>query len=151
MRKRLVAALGLALLAATSASAQTKNPGTLVFLWTDDIQSFDPAYIGNTPSSYGVLNIYSRLLNYNGSAISEFVPALSTEVPTLENGLIVAGEDGSVSYTFPIREGVFAHKVGLKGADGAITWKLYDETTDAEKATIAPGYGTITAEDVKYS
>jgi len=151
MIKRVVAALGLSLLAASSVMAQTKNPGTLVFLWTDDVQSFDPAYIGTTASSYGPLNIYSRLLNYNGSEISEFVPGLSTEVPTLENGLIVTGDDGSISYTFPIREGVFAHKVGLKGADGAITWKLYDELTEDEKATIEPGYGTITPDDVKYS
>jgi peptide/nickel transport system substrate-binding protein len=63
-------ALALALswglgLAAAPAVAQTKNPGTFVFLWTDDVQSFDPAYIANTPSSYGALNVYSRLLNYN--------------------------------------------------------------------------------------
>ncbi|MGV3490994.1 MAG: ABC transporter substrate-binding protein [Devosia sp.] len=151
MKRCLLAALGLALLTSTAVQAQTKNPDTLVFLWTDDVQSFDPAYIGTTPSSYGPLNVYSRLLNYNGTQIAEFVPGLSTEVPTTDNGLIVESDDGSISYTFPIREGVFAHKVGLKGADGAITWKLYDELTEEEKATIEPGYGTITPEDVKYS
>lgn len=83
--RALTIAAGLLLgLAASSASAETKNPGTFVFLWTDDVQSFDPAYIANTPSSYGVLNVYSRLLNYKGSEISEFVPAISTEVPSLE-------------------------------------------------------------------
>ncbi|TIT51441.1 MAG: ABC transporter substrate-binding protein, partial [Mesorhizobium sp.] len=136
---------------ASSAVAETKNPGTFVFLWTDDVQSFDPAYIANTPSSYGVLNVYSRLLNYNGSQISEFVPSLSSQVPSLENGLIKQNADGSVSYTFPIRKGVHAHKVGIKGDDGKITWQYYDGLTDEQKAKIEPGYGEITAEDVRYS
>jgi len=117
MKRTLALALCLGLgIAAAPAMAETKNPGTFVFMWTDDIQSFDPAYIANTPSSYGALNIYSRLLNFNGSKISEFVPSLSTEVPSLENGLIKQAADGSVSYTFPIRKGVSAHKVGIKYA-----------------------------------
>ncbi|MCR8725740.1 ABC transporter substrate-binding protein [Frigidibacter sp. ROC022] len=152
MKRAIAMSLGLGLgLMATTAIAETKNPGTFVFLWTDDVQSFDPAYIADTPSSYGVLNVYSRLLNYKGSEISEFVPSLSTEVPSLENGLIVEHDDGSVSYTFPIREGVFAHRVGIKGDDGSISWELYDTLTDEQKAAMVPGYGEITAEDVQYS
>ncbi|GGL76464.1 ABC transporter substrate-binding protein [Wenxinia marina] len=144
----LLAAAGLA---ASAAQAQVTNPDTLVFLWTDDVQSFDPAYISNTPSSYGTLNVYSRLLAYDGEQISEFVPALSTEVPSLENGLIVEGEDGSVSYSFPIRPDTYAHKVGLMGEDGTVTWEYYDDLSEEERANIEPGYGVITAEDVKYS
>ena len=152
MKRILALALCLGLSAAVSpAIAETKNPGTFVFLWTDDILSFDPAYIANTPSSYGVLNVYSRLLNYKGSEISEFVPAISTEVPSLENGLIKEGADGSVSYTFPIRKGVRAHQVGIKGADGKITWEYLDKLTEEQKASLEPGYGEITAEDVRYS
>ena len=77
MKRALVTSLGLCLgLAAAPALAETKNPGTCVFLWSSDVQSFDPAYIADTPSSYGVLNVYNRLLNFKGSEISEFVPAL---------------------------------------------------------------------------
>jgi peptide/nickel transport system substrate-binding protein len=152
MKRTLTIAASLILgMAASSAMAETKNPGTFVFLWTDDVQSFDPAYIANTPSSYGALNVYSRLLNYKGSEISEFVPAISTEVPSLENGLIKQGADGSVTYTFPIRSGVRTHKVGVKGPDGKITWELLDGLTDAQKASIEPGYGEITPEDVRYT
>lgn len=133
------------------AQAEVMNPDTLIFLWGDDVVSFDPAYIGNTPSSYGALNVYSRLLNYNGSEISEFVPALSTEVPTFENGLIVEGDDGSITYTFPIRENVYTHQVGLQGDGGTITWEYYDGLSDEQRANIAPGHGVITAEDVRYS
>lgn len=136
---------------ATVSHAEITNPDTLVFLWKDDVQSFDPAYIGNTPSSYGPYNIYSRLLDYDGDQISSFVPALSSEVPSLENGLIVEGDDGSVSYTFPIRDGAFAHQVGIMGDDGAISWAYYDDLTDEQRANIEPGYGVITADDVEYS
>ncbi len=65
--------------------------------------------------------------------------------------MIVAHDDGSVSYSFPIRAGVFAHKVGVKAADGSISWEPYDTLTDAQKAAMAPGYGEITADDVQYS
>lgn len=144
--------LGIALLALSGAAqAELKNPGTLVYLWTSDIRTLDPAYMADTPNTYVSINTHMRLLNYKGSEISEFVPALSTEVPSLENGLIKPGENGSISYTFPIRKGVHTHKVGVKGADGAIAWKLYDELTDQEKAAIVPGYGELTAQDVKYS
>lgn len=152
MKRWLGAGIGLAMLASSAiAHAEIKNPGTLVFLWTDDIRTLDPAYIVSTNSTYVSRNTYMRLLNYKGSEISEFVPALSTEVPSLENKLIQPADDGAISYTFPIREGVYTHQVGVKGADGAITWKHYDELSDADKAAMVPGYGELTAEDVKYS
>ncbi len=63
MKRALSTTLSLCLgVMASTAIAETKNPGTFVFLWTDDIQSFDPAYIADTPSS-GALNVYSRLLD----------------------------------------------------------------------------------------
>lgn len=136
---------------ATFANAQVTNPDTLVFLWKDDLQSFDPAFISNTPSTYGSLNVYGRLLDYDGERISEFVPAISSEVPTLENGLIKEGDDGSVSYSFPVRPDTYAHKVGVTGDDGSIAWVSYDDLDEAGRATIEPGHGLITAEDVKYS
>lgn len=152
MTARLTISLAAAALCAgLPASSQVMNPDTLVFLWADDVVSFDPAYIGNTPSTYGTLNVYSRLLNYNGEEISEFVPALSSEVPSVENGLIVEGDDGSVTYTFPIRADVFTHQVGVAGPDGAITWAYYDDLSDEQRAAIEPGHGVLTAEDVRYS
>lgn len=142
----------LALLAAGGAArAEVRNPGTLIFLWTSGIQSLDPAYIGNTPSTYASLNMYNRLLAYDGSNISEFVPSIASQVPSLENGLIEVRGDGSVRYTFPIRESIYSHKVGLKDGNGEIVWHRYDDLTEAERARIEPGHGVITAEDVRYS
>ena len=57
----------------------------------------------------------------------------------------------AIRYTFPIRDGVFAHRVGLKGDDGSITWHLYDELSEEDRAKIEPGFGQITAEDARYS
>lgn len=152
MMKRLSALSGLALLAmGGTVVAEVKNPDTLIFLATFDITSLDPAYIGNTASTYASYNVYSRLLDYDGSNISEFVPALASKVPSVANGLIVELDGGGVQYTFPMREGVNAHKVGIKGDDGTITWHLFDGLSDADKASIEPGYGQITADDVRYS
>ena len=96
MIKKLLVCTSLAAMMTGGAVAQDiPNPNTLVFLWTDGITSLDPAYIGNTPSSYASTNVYSRLLNYNGEKISEFVPAISAEVPTIDNGLIEV-HDGRV-------------------------------------------------------
>ncbi len=152
MIKKLLVCTSLFAMISGGAQAQDiPNPGTLVFLWTDGITSLDPAYIGNTPSTYASINVYSRLLNYNGEKISEFVPALSAEVPSIENGLIAVHDDGSVDYTFPLKEGIHTHQVGIAGADGSIEWVYYDDLSDADKAKIEPGYGEITPEDVKYS
>ena len=52
MHRALAASLGLGFgLMASVAVAETKNPGTFVFLWSDDVESFDPAYIADTASS----------------------------------------------------------------------------------------------------
>jgi peptide/nickel transport system substrate-binding protein len=151
--KRLFALLsGVAFTAmAGAASAEIKNPDTLIFLTTDNISSLDPAYIGDSPSTYASISVYSRLLDYDGSNIAEFVPALSAEVPSLANGLIKELAGGAISYTFPIRPAVMAHQVGIKGDDGTIAWHYYDELSEADRAKIEPGYGVITAEDARYS
>jgi len=147
-------ALGLAIVlivCAIGANAEMKNPETLTFLWADGIRSLDPAYVGSTPGSYPSFNCYDRLLNYFEDQISEFIPGISSIVPSVENGLIVEAADGTVRYTFPIQDGVYCHQVGVQLEDGTIAWKYYDDLTEDEKANIVPGYGEITAEDVKYS
>lgn len=152
MKRHLSLVSGIALAALTgTAGAEIKNPDTLVFLTTSNVSSLDPAYIGDTASTYASLNVYSRLLDYDGSNISDFVPSLATEVPSVANGLIETLDSGAIRYTFPMRPGVVAHRVGIKGDDGAISWHLYDDLSEADRAKIEPGYGQITAEDARYS
>jgi len=141
----------VALAAGLLAAAQVKNPDTFTFYWVDDIRSLDPAFISTTPDTYASLNLYEGLVHFKGASLTEYVPVLATEVPSLDNGLLTKGSDGTVHYVFPIRKGVFFHKVGVKQDDGTIVWKPYDELTSEEKAKIVPGYGELTPEDVKYS
>lgn len=83
-----------------------KNPGLLVHAADDEPLSIDPA--GVEPGEGGetvILQVYERLLEI-GPGGPDLVPGLSTEIPTVDNGLI--SEDG-LTYTFPIREGVVFH------------------------------------------
>jgi peptide/nickel transport system substrate-binding protein len=152
MKKHISLMSGIALASLVgTVQAEIKNPETLVYLTTSNISSLDPAYIGDTASTYSSLNVYSRLLDNDGSKISEFVPSLSTAVPSLANGLIEELDGGAIRYTYPIRDGVFAHRVGIKGGDGSISWHLYDDLSEGDRSKIEPGHGQITAEDARYS
>ena len=85
---------------------EVRNPGLLVHAADDEPTTLDPAQV--EPGEGGetmILQVYDRLLDI-GPASSDLVPALATEVPTDDNGLI--SEDGLV-YTFPLREGVTFH------------------------------------------
>ena len=72
----------------------------------DEPTTLDPAQV--EPGEGGetiILQVYERLLEFGPSG-PDLVPALATEVPSVENGGISA--DG-LTYTFPIREGVKFH------------------------------------------
>jgi len=80
--------------------------GTFVHAADDEPLSLDPA--GVEPGEGGetmILQVYERLLEIDPNG-PDLVPGLSTEIPTVDNGLI--SEDG-LTYTFPIREGVTFH------------------------------------------
>ena len=136
---------------AITGAAEMKNPGMLTYLWTADIRTLDPAYVTSTPGTWPILNCYDRLLDFFEDQISVFIPSIASVVPSVDNGLITQGADGKVYYTFPIKRGIHCHQVGVRTDDGEIEWEYYDDLTDAERSNIVPGYGEITAEDVKYS
>ncbi|HNU24148.1 MAG TPA: ABC transporter substrate-binding protein, partial [Mesotoga sp.] len=79
----------------------------LIVLKSDySVETLDP---NNWLSSYEIeiiSNLYDNLIMYDGESLTDFLPMLSTEVPSVDNGLI--GQDGAV-YTFPIRQGVKFH------------------------------------------
>jgi len=80
--------------------------GVFVHAADDEPISLDPA--GVEPGEGGetmILQSYERLIEISPEG-SELVPALATEIPTVDNGLI--SEDG-LTYTFPIRENVTFH------------------------------------------
>jgi peptide/nickel transport system substrate-binding protein len=101
-------------------AAEAAEPGVFVHAADDEPLSLDPAQV--EPGEGGetmILQAYERLVEI-GPDGPDLVPALATEVPTADNGLI--SEDG-LTYTFPIREGVTFHDgTDLTAEDVKYSW-----------------------------
>jgi peptide/nickel transport system substrate-binding protein len=90
------------------------NPGLYVHAADDEPLSLDPAQVAAGEAGETVITqVYERLVEI-GPGGPDLIPSISTEVPTVENGLI--SEDGLI-YTFPIREGVVFHDGSALTAD----------------------------------
>lgn len=115
-------------------SPDVNNPGVFVFAADDEPLSLDPAQV--EPGEYGetvILQVYDRLVDFAPDG-PNLVPAIATEVPTDDNGLISA--DG-LTYTFPIREGVTFHDGSPLTADDVLySWERV-MTTDLPGANAA--------------
>jgi len=102
------------------AASDVSNPGVLVHAADDEPTTLDPAQV--EPGEGGetvILQVYERLLEISPTG-PELVPTLATEVPSTENGLISAD---SLTYTFPIREGVTFHDgTPLTADDVKFSW-----------------------------
>jgi peptide/nickel transport system substrate-binding protein len=79
---------------------------TYTYATFGDIDTMDPNLAYDTASAALILNVMEGLLFFNRENMTEYVPVLATEIPTVENGGI--SEDG-LTYTFNIREGVTFH------------------------------------------
>jgi len=120
----LVAAAGM-----VSSAPAIKNPDTFIDAEVGDVVSLDPAVAYDSPSWSVIATLYDRLLDFKGADLSQFVPKLATEVPTLANGGI--SKDGK-TYSFKIRQGVkFVNSYPLTADDVAYTFKR-DMITDPD-------------------
>jgi len=101
-------------------SGDVPNPDVLVVTVNDDVFNLDPAAVnGNDVGMDVILNVYDRLTAI-AAEDGAVIPALSTEVPSLDNGLISA--DGLI-YTFPLREDVvFSDGTDLTAEDVKYSW-----------------------------
>ncbi|HEU4894888.1 MAG TPA: ABC transporter substrate-binding protein, partial [Acidimicrobiia bacterium] len=89
-----------------AASGEIVNPGLYVHAADDEPLSVDPAQVAAGEAGETVIaQVYERLVEI-GPGGPDLIPSLSSEVPSVDNGLI--SEDG-LTYTFPIREGVVFH------------------------------------------
>jgi peptide/nickel transport system substrate-binding protein len=104
-----------------SAGGAVKNPDRLVVTTDDEPPTLDPAGVEPTGLSATAMMIgYDQLLTVAPNS-TELAPAISTEVPSLDNGGISA--DG-LTYTFPIREGVKFHDGSeLTAGDVKYSWE----------------------------
>jgi peptide/nickel transport system substrate-binding protein len=88
------------------AATSSKDPTTWVEAEFGEPWTLDIVYDYESAGGEVIENVYDRLLWYKKDSVTEFVPWLATEVPSLDNGGISA--DG-LTYTFKIRQGVKFH------------------------------------------
>ncbi|MCE5208103.1 MAG: ABC transporter substrate-binding protein [Chloroflexi bacterium] len=100
---------------------QAPDPTTMTYVMPDDAACLDPhlAYEG---TSYEIIsNVLEGLIFFNRQKSSEYIPQLSTNVPTVENGGLSA--DG-LTYTFNIRPGVkYENGNDLTASDAAYSFE----------------------------
>ena len=105
---------------AGTTDAEVNNPGVLVHAADDEPTTLDPAQV--EPGEGGetvILQVYERLLEISPTD-PDLIPALATEIPSVDNGLLSA--DG-LTYTFPIRESVVFHDgTALTADDVKFSW-----------------------------
>ncbi len=100
---------------------KSRNPGTLIYLTEHEPDTLDPQ-IDYTSAGAGVLhNVYETLVTYDKANPSKFVPLLAEYVPEA-----VATDDGSVTYTFVIPDGIKFHQGGEVDAEDVAysLWRL---------------------------
>jgi peptide/nickel transport system substrate-binding protein len=97
------------------------RPDTYTYVTYGDIDTMDPNLAYDTASAALILNVMETLLFFNRENMTEYVPVLATEIPTVQNGGISA--DG-MTYTFNIRQGVRFHNGNdLTPSDFAYTFQ----------------------------
>lgn len=86
--------------------ARPELKDALIVIHKGEMESLDPVYSYDGVTHGMLINVYDTLLKFNGSSLTELLPSISTQVPTVQNGLL--SKDG-LTYTFPIRQGVKFH------------------------------------------
>jgi len=133
------------------------NPDTLVYATYGSVNTLDPAYSYDTASGGVIFNVMENLVSWPYGVVdadetdisysldtTDLLPMLATVVPTVDNGLITENPDGSVSYAFPMRNGVVFHdgryltpedveysfeRGMLQDRDGGPMWMLLEPLT----------------------
>ena len=91
---------------AEAAAKAIKNPDTFIRAAYGTIDSLDPAKAYDNVSGGCIQQVYENLIFFDGGSTEKYVPVLSTQIPSVANGLIT---NGGKTYTFPIRKGVKFH------------------------------------------
>ncbi len=88
--------------AAPAMEFKSKDPSTLTIAYADlSVDTLDPALAYDTMSGEILQNVYETLVFYDGESLSDYVPKLASEMPTIS-------ADG-LTFTFKIRENVKFH------------------------------------------
>lgn len=148
MKKGLFLVLCAGLLLAACAHKEDKE--SLLVAHKGEMQSLDPVYSYDGVTQGMMLNVYDTLLKFKGSSMTQLEPSLSTQVPSVENGLI--SKDG-LTYTFPIRKGVrFHHGEELTPEDvrySLLRFLLSDVSGGPSSLLLEPILGVSSTRDEK--
>ena len=110
--KQIVCIVGVFLLLAVSVSdvkSKSTKQDRFVFASYANLQSLDPCMAYDTTSHQRILNLYEPLIFFDGSSVDHYIPIISENVPSLDNGGI--SSDGC-TYVFKIRKGIYFHEGG---------------------------------------
>jgi len=83
-----------------------KNPDTFIWSSYGTVDSLDPAKAYDNASGGCIYNIYDTLMYFKGGSTEELEAQLTTQIPSVANGLIT---NGGKTYRFPISKGVKFH------------------------------------------
>jgi len=108
---------------APSPSTAIKEGGTLVVGLPGDMVLADPSLVSDSNSSYIQLNVVEGLLGIKPGTLSDIIPVLATDLPTVS-------ADG-LTYTFKLRQGVKFHDGTDFNADAVVY--NYDRQKNAPK------------------
>jgi peptide/nickel transport system substrate-binding protein len=128
---------------------KSKDPTTFVSLEYGNVDTLDSALAYDSASGGILQQVYDTLVTYKRDSITELVPMLATEVPSLANSGISA--DGK-TYTFKIRTGVKFHNGDtLTPDDVAFTFQrgiLQGGSVSPQWLLTEPVLGTTADDDI---
>ncbi len=152
MKRNLLGTLmvfALIMVLASFSFAEIKNPDTIIRVRQGAPLTLDPNWCYDHLSSDPIRNMYEGLVQYKGSSVTEFAPILSTEVPSVKNGLI--SEDG-LNYTFPIREGVKFHNGDILTPEDVVyslkRFLIFDRAGGPQWMLFEPFFGTFSIKPI---
>ena len=131
------------------AFSQVKNPDMIFDATLSEPDTLDIHHAYDTASAEVIFNVYDNLIAYDGESMTDFVPMISTVVPSEENGYL---RDDGTTYVFPIRKGVkFQNGNDLTPQDVEYTFErgiLYDPAAGPMWMLIEPIFGAFTVREL---
>ena len=100
--------------------------------------TLDPALAGDATSATYIVEIFGGLVTIDPKL--NIVPDIAKELPTRENGGIVNNPDGTVSYTFHLRDDVVFHNTSRLVTAGDFKYSMERALNPHTASTVAEAY-----------